>query len=212
MNETYIKNGGLLVLLILVLGSLLFNFIAISIIADQWELIDILTPFLLGPIIVFLRFTQIGLILLSIIYFIYRVRKGIIQAFIPLAINIGALLIVLFVPFTKIWLDRQFKSNWEDYQAIIEQVEKGEIAPDGDDELVMLPLEYQHLSKGGGEIMVDQSGGVKRVFFFTFRGVLDNFSGFMYRSDNSSPQPDDFYGDWKQIEQIHDHWFFCSSY
>ena len=43
--------------------------------------------------------------------------------------------------------------------------------------LIHLPKEYKHLSKGGGEILVEKTGKDLNIVFYTNRGMLDNFSG-----------------------------------
>ena len=128
----------------------------------------------------------------------------------PLCISMLFTLILIFVPFTSIWLDWQFKYHFAEYAAVIEQVEAGQIQPNARG-LAVLPETLRHLSRGGGEIWIDRDHGVTRVFFFTFRGVLDNCSGIMYRSDGARPDRHDFWGDWKQIEALRPNWYFCAS-
>lgn len=155
----------------------------------------------------------LGLLLLIIISFIalsFRIRKNRKWASFPLLINIGTLLIIIFVPFTSMWLNWQFNSNWQEYNEVVQLIEDGEIKPD-ENGAIRLPPKYRHLSKGGGWIEVEKKDGVTRIFFYTFVGVLDNFSGFMYSSDNSPPKRGDLGGDWKQIEQQRPNWFFCAS-
>ncbi len=88
-------------------------------------------------------------------------------------------------------------------------VEEGRIKPN-DIGLAKLPPEYRHISRGGA-IMVERDDGVTSVFFFTFRGVLDNFSGYMYRSNDTPPPQYLMGGDWVQIERKQPYWFFCAS-
>ena len=190
--------------------SILFGVVLIAITAMQWTLIESFTPFCFGPILLAMWAFLGLLILASIVYVPIEFAEDPAKAFIPLAINIAVLLIIWFVPFTSIHLDSEFSSNWNDYNEVVKSVEEGEISPD-DQGHVLLPQEYRHLSKGGGEIMIDTSDGVTRVFFFTFRGVLDNYSGVMYRSDDKPPQSGDFGEDWEQVVQKRPHWFFCAS-
>ncbi|MNR19056.1 hypothetical protein D3C85_1358200 [compost metagenome] len=58
--------------------------------------------------------------------------------------------------------------------------------------------------------MIQEHGG--DVFFFTFRGILDNFSGFIYSSSDQEPQQEDFGGDFKEIKRIDNNWYWVSSY
>jgi hypothetical protein len=129
----------------------------------------------------------------------------------PLAINLAVLATLWFVPFTRLWLAREFRMNWEGYNEVIALVETGEIQPSTRYGLATLPQEYCGLSRDC-EILIDTSDDVTRVFFFTFRGVLDNFSGYMYRSDDRPPDSLDFAGDWHETEEVRPHWYWMSSY
>ena len=52
---------------------------------------------------------------------------------------------------------------------------------------------------------------VPAIFFFTFRGILDNFSGFIYRSDDNPPLNGDFSGDFVEMKKLRSHWFWAAS-
>ncbi len=197
---------------IMAIISVMFGIDFIVLLAFQWILVDYLTPFCMVPLLIVMSVILLILIGGSLIYLPLQFKKNRWRATLPLVINLIVFLIVWFVPFTDIWLDFQFKSNWEEYTKVVHLIEEGEIqVPQDGYGLVLLPKEYRHLSRGGGEVIVDTRGGVTRVFFFTFRGILDNFSGFMYRSDDTPPSPYDFGGDWKQIIKLRPHWYFCAS-
>ncbi|MEK1832858.1 hypothetical protein AAAC51_39785 [Priestia megaterium] len=57
------------------------------------------------------------------------------------------------------------------------------------------------MSKGGGDIVVETKGKAKSILFFTYRGMLDNFSGFVYNPNDNKPSKSDFNGDFKQIKK-----------
>ena len=65
--------------------------------------------------------------------------------------------------------------------------------------------------------MIDQTGGVTRVLFFTYRDMFDDFAGYLYRSDNLSPQPDDFSArpyrlrSWQSFIWLQSNWFFVNN-
>lgn len=90
-------------------------------------------------------------------------------------------------------------------------IEEGKLQPNeyGQAEL---PPEYRHLSQGGGEILVDTSDGVTSVFFYTFREILDNFSGYMYGSNDTPPIQDFMGGDWAETTRKEPYWYFCASF
>ena len=185
-----------------------FAIVFIFTLAIQWNLVEVFTPFLAAPLILCLWSIFLILAIASIIYIPLKFNRNRIKAFLPFTINMLVFLIAWFVPFTSIWLDIKFQTSKAGYEEVIVMVEDGRLQP-GQFGYVNLPIEYQYLSSGG-RIKVDMSDGVTSVFFFTFLGVLDNYSGYMYRSDGTSP-PQGLFGDWAEIVQKQPDWFFCSS-
>jgi hypothetical protein len=194
-----------------IIASIFFGFCIITFTALQWILIDILTPFCIGPVILISFLCLILMLLASVIYIPFRIKKHLVEAFAPLVINVATCAIIWFVPFNNIWLDIVFSANWQGYNEVVQMVERGEIGL-VTGKAVQLPQKYQYLSTGGGDIIIEKQDGVTSILFFTYRGVLDNYSGYVYRSDNSPPPEDDLLGPWKQVMQKKPHWFFCGSY
>lgn len=92
-------------------------------------------------------------------------------------------------------------------------VENGTLKPNvsHDSTLIHLTKKYQHLSKGGGEIVLEKKPRGYSVLFFTYRGILDNFSGFVYVSNDQKPLKNDFDGDFKEIERLERNWYWVGS-
>ena len=59
--------------------------------------------------------------------------------------------------------------------------------------------------------MIEHNSNSLSVLFFTYRGVLDSFSGFVYSSNDERPVNGDFDGDWHEVKQIEPHWYFVAS-
>jgi hypothetical protein len=190
--------------------SNIFGIILIATTFWQWDLVDYVTPFLVGPLLLCLLGGLLTPIIASVIHLIVNLKQRLSRAFQPLLVNLITLLLILFVPLTEIWLDLEFRLNWSGYNEVVQMVIEGTLEPD-DIGLVRLPAEYRHLSKGGGDIIVDSSDGTLSVFFFTFRGILDNYSGFMYRSNDTPPTGEYTIGDWRQVIRKRPHWYFCVS-
>jgi hypothetical protein len=140
------------------------------------------------------------------------------RAWLPLVINFGALLIVVVGLLTRpgyMYHELKFRWNQDRYDEVIRLVGEGRVQPDPDG-FALLPPEYWFLSSCGGEIMIDMSGGVTRVFFFTYRDMFDDFAGYQYRSDNQPPERNDFsnrpnaYRGCGRIEQKRPYWFYCN--
>jgi hypothetical protein len=111
------------------------------------------------------------------------------------------------IDFTDLWLRAYFAVGRSGREEIVRQVQAGELRPDAGSRLIRLPAGYRWLSLDGGEIVVDRD----KILFFTFRGVLDHFAGFVYSPDGSMPTDDDFQGDYFLIRQMDVSWYYVSS-
>ncbi|XCN73337.1 MAG: hypothetical protein Q3M24_00860 [Candidatus Electrothrix aestuarii] len=181
--------------------------------AGFWELIDILTPFIFPLILMGVLVIFWATLAWSLVHVLRKKRYKKTFAFFPLGMQLLALLIIMTVPFSSIMLDLDFKRHLKEREKVVSRVISGELKPNvaHNTSLILLPDDQKYLSKGGGEIMVEKHSGETSVFFFMFRGVLDNFSGFMYRSDDSNPQRDDFDGDFFEIKRINENWYWAAS-
>jgi hypothetical protein len=192
----------------LAMVSIWFGVSLIAVAFFQWKLEEYLTPFLLNPLFLCLLAALGLLVVASIIYLLLNLKNPK-QAVQPLLINVATGLVFFFVPFTDIWLALEFRSNLKDYNEVVDLVEEGHLQPN-DIGLARLPQKYHGLSQGD-DIIIDTSDGTLSVFFFTFRGILDNYSGFMYRSDDTPPGNGIAWGDWFQVERKRAQWYFCAS-
>ena len=174
----------------------------------QWSIVDIVTEFLIGPIwlIVFGFF-----IVITVRDVIYLFKN---KDWKPVSIQVLTTLLLFFFPFTEIVLDIDFKINKSEREKVTELVENGTLKPNVsyNSTLIHLPKKYEHLSKGGGEIEVEKTDKGYYILFFTYRGILDNFSGFVYSPNDQKPSKRTFDGDFKQIEKLKENWYWVGSY
>lgn len=176
-------------------------------------MIDSLTPFLFIPLAGALWLLFLISVIVSLVS-LYRKRKLGKVAWLPIGINIAAILIVFFVPFTELWLKVNFALYKADREKVVQEVYSGNLQPNvrKNSPLIKLGSNYPNLSVGGNEFVVQEYNGRKYVFFFTFRGILDNYSGFLYVPDGGDPK---LYSDLNeedstQIVKYDDHWFYAS--
>jgi hypothetical protein len=47
--------------------------------------------------------------------------------------------------------------------------------------------------------------------FYTYRVILDNWSGFIYSSDGTVPDGDRFNADFKEVKKYSTHWYWVSA-
>ncbi|MGG0509380.1 hypothetical protein ABE078_18080 [Priestia megaterium] len=188
--------------------SLVSSLLVILISFFQWDLVDLITEFLMLPIWLgvyasFIIMTGWALVHL----FKYKYWQ-------PFIIQLITILIWFFFPFDQVNLDMNFKIHQDKREEIAVKIESGILKPNVsyNSSLIHLPKEYNQLSKGGGDIVLETKGKKKSILFFTYRGMLDNFSGFVYAPNDQRPLKSDFDGDFKQIEKVHKNWYYVSSY
>ncbi len=162
------------------------------------------------PLVEGLQFVLVALILASLFYLPFRAERGVKWAALPLAINVGTLIIVQLVPFADLWETLRFRWRISQYEAVAQMVESGELLP-GEGGVINLPEMYRYLSADNGRIYVETDGESMAIFFFTERNAPRNFSGYLYRGDNNPPQQGDFLGRWRYVAQKQAHWYFCIS-
>jgi len=163
------------------------------------------------PLTTGMEFILFAFILSSIIYLAYRVKQGVKLAAIPLAINIGTLIIIRLVPFSQVWEDVRFEWQAQSFERVANLVVAGELVPDANN-VVTLPFRYRSLTSEKGQIWATKEDGVTIIFFPIDIGDPQSFAGYIYRSDNLPPQGDEFGGQWRFVTQKRPFWFFCASY
>ena len=181
--------------------------------ALKWSIIGRITPFLYMPLagVVWLIFICSGIASLR-----YCIKYKIIgfRAFVPVSAIVLGVLIVTFVPFTDLWLRFYFSFYKEARNEIVRKVQNGELKPnvDHNPRLIDLGNAYPLVSMGGNDIIVEGHNREKYVFFFTFRGILDNYSGFLYVPVGKSPSMFRDLSE-QQVTQnvpLEENWYFTS--
>lgn len=152
-----------------------------------------------------------GLFFLSFIGAIIKLFKK--KDWKPFGVQVITLLLLFIIPFNQIVLDIDFKLNKSERDEVISKIQDRTFKPNvsHNSSLIHLPDEYVHLSKGGGDIVIEKQGENYSVLFFTFRGVLDGFSGFVYSTNDTEPQLHSLGEEFKEIIKIDENWFFVAS-
>ncbi len=195
------------------LVALLVSFILVAFTAFFWSLIDIFTPFLMPFLMGAVWIFFIAVFVWSLIHVCRKKRFKRPKAYAPLVVQIVSAVVVITVPFTSIMLDIDFRLRHKEREAVVSKVLSGELKPNiqHNSSLIHLPDRYRHLSKGGGVVVVERHDGATYIFFYTFRGILDNFSGFMYRSDDTPPRDGDFAGDFFESKRLEKNWYWAAA-
>lgn len=195
----------------IVIFSIISSLILILLQIIRWSLFEVLTPFIEPFFEIIIYGLFLATLIWSIIYFLRNVKIIGKYALIPILIHVLTVIIVISVPFTNIVVDLNFKVNNSERQKVVSLIEDSDIQTKSStgSYLIELPREYKHLSSGG-QIVIEKNESNVSILFYTYRGVLDNFSGYIY-SANGFLREDIFYGDYKQIKKITEHWFWVSS-
>ncbi len=168
--------------------ALIISIIIITYKTLEWTIIDKISIFLHIIVFPILGLIFFSIFIINIISLIKTIRKGII-AFIPIIIQVTTVLIIVFVPFTDIWLKIYFMKYRTEREIIVKEIYNGELFPNikHNSKIISLGKEYPYVSMGGNEIIINEYDGYKNILFYTFRGILDNYSGFLYVPKGGNP-------------------------
>ncbi len=181
--------------------------------ALRWTLVDLigLYPLLLLQALVGLVF--LSAMVWSILYVVFR-RNAKWRDVIPLLICVTAIVAVTTLPFTSLWLMYNFSSHRTVREQIVQDILTGTLQPDksSSHSLVKLGLDTPAVSMGGNEVIVEKHEGDTYILFFTFRGILDNYAGFLYVPENGDPKL--FYdlneSDSTELVKYDTNWYYVS--
>jgi hypothetical protein len=180
----------------------------------RWTLVEYLTVFL-EPLVeaVATIFFVVSLIW-SAIHLLRQRKKEVMNAALPLGVNVVTVLLVVFVPFTRLTIAFDFRVHCATRTEVARDVLAGkyekEIKHRGSGDLIPLPGRLFYLSSGG-EIVRERRGNDTLILFFSFRGVLSSFSGFVYSPDDRPPENGDFNARFSEIDRLRQNWFWVSS-
>jgi len=120
------------------------------------------------------------------------------------------ILVFLMIPFNALSTQSDFAFYRNKREKIVTLILNDQLIADNN-EFVVLPDKYKGTSSGGS-VHVVKTEQTTKIFFYTFVGILDSFSGFAYMSDDHPLEFDDPEGDFKEIIQLDSHWFWFTSY
>ncbi|MBG9685597.1 hypothetical protein [Bacillus mycoides] len=174
----------------------------------KWYLVQLVTPF-------FMPFVSIAIYGSFFIIFIIGIINFIkCKNWKPLVIQLIIIIICIYVPFVKIYMKLDFIIYKEDRKQVIELIEQKKLIPNVEynNEMIHLPKQFVSTSKNGGDILVQEKENSTLIFFYTYRGILDNFSGFIYSFNDIKPIKSDFNSDFKEIIKVEKNWYYVTSY
>ena len=193
--------------------SIIASFAIILLASLKWSIIDKITPFmympLAGAIWLFFIISTIASLTCMLKYKQIGTRT-----LLPFSVMVVAFLVVYFVPFTDLWLKADFSLYKKERTEIVRKIYNSTLKPNvsHNEYLIDLSDSYPLVSMGGNQIVVEEHAGLKYVFFYTFRGVLDNYSGFIYVPNGGAPKnySDLNESDSGQITHLAGNWYYAS--
>lgn len=136
------------------------------------------------------------------------------SCFAPIGIQVATLLLAIYVPFTQLWLKVDYAINKDQRNVVVNEVLGDQLIPnvEHNSSLINLGDKYPNLSRGGNDIFIEKHDNLTYIFFFTFRGILDNYSGYLYVPVGGSPEK---YSDLNEtevteIKHIENNWYLVS--
>jgi hypothetical protein len=149
----------------------------------------------------------------SVAYGIIRWKRDKRQAWLPAGVILATLTAIWFLPLRFLVIRLDFAINYNRRMEVVRLVEAGKLKPNVSykGRLVHLPPQYAALSPGDGNIQVEHNGAQTTITFYTFLGILGHASGFMYKSDDSTPGAGDFEEERWESEKVGRHWFWTGA-
>jgi hypothetical protein len=185
----------------------------IAVHAFEWSIVDRITPFLYLPLAGVVWWVVIGVGLASLTC-LTKIRAIGTRSFVPAAVIALSILIVTLVPFTDLWLKVDYARYKKERNEIVLKILRGDLTSNVsyNAKLIALGDRYPLVSMGGNEVIVEHHNGNTYILFYTFRGVLDNYSGFLYVSGGGSPS---LFSDLNeqattQIMPLGEDWYYAS--
>lgn len=153
--------------------------------ALEWSLADWLTPFLLAPLLVPVWLLMLG-VFASALFHAWR-RPW--REWLPALACIAAIAFALLAPFARWWLWADFHRRLAAREAVIADVQAGTLAPNVAHNASLIALDGRaQVSAGGNEVVVERHQGSVYLFFYTERGVLDRYAGYLWVAADGDPQ------------------------
>lgn len=190
-----------------------FTVITILTIFFEEDLFRILTPFFAPFILLFIFLGYLVLVLSSIVYIPFQIKKVSWRAFLPVIINLTTFLVVyyLYDAIGNFRIDIGFRLNeWRYEQSAnwaVRSLENGGLKlEEGKEITIPLPPLYKYLADRD-QIYVTRENGNYRIFFSRGGGMFEYSPGYMYHSGNVNPPLTD--GDIVCTRKIKPNWYDC---
>ncbi|WP_188815870.1 hypothetical protein [Hymenobacter cavernae] len=162
-----------------------------------------------------------GLFILLILSAVYWSRKTgkVEKPFGPFVFSLIATSFMLLFPFTALTLQVDFRLKQDAREEVVRMIMNKQINYDlTKTSRVDIPDKYENLSVGSPNVVVEKVDGEVCILFYTFRGLTDNSSGFVYVPNENTmtkfklrQYSNSIFYDPIEITNITDHWYFVAN-
>lgn len=162
--------------------------------------------FILFPVSACLIIGTIILTIIAVIHIIINRQDLSVKIFIPLTINLVFFIFLLYQPISTSLLQIEFTLKKDARMDIVEQFNEGKLELINE-HFYKIPATYRKkFISDGNEIF--QTGDL--LFFYHIRGVIDNFSGYVYSPSGEPPTSDDVQADIIYMKKMNQNWYYVS--
>jgi hypothetical protein len=190
-------------------------FTAIAITSCLGALISLLRWPLIGALSIFREpFLEIAIFgsfavafVWSIIHAIRMRTLPVSSRYAPFLTGVAAIVVFIFVPFTAIYLKIDFFIHVQSRTVAAERVIAERAGQPSNPYRDQIRLKWSEDEEG----VYQRSEQNDEVLFYTFRGLLEHFSGFVYSATDQPPSRTDFGGDLIEIRHLQKNWYFIAS-
>ncbi|ATP40337.1 hypothetical protein CSE16_09915 [Solibacillus sp. R5-41] len=116
--------------------------------------------------------------------------------------------LVIDRPLSPLFQNVEFSFKLDKREEVARQIINGEIKPSNESgNLFLVPKKYNNFSLSDGNEVMKMND---KLFFFTVRGILDNFSGYVFSPRGLEPTNEDVQATIIRMQKLNNNWYFVS--
>ncbi len=202
MEVFFIKNSYLTVYILLIVLAIINEMI------NQFSSNFIVWVLISLPLTLILFLFAIVLFIISVIYIFKYYKDTKVNSFLPLFLSIVLLFLLINRPFSPLFQTIEFSFNLDEREEVANQILNGEIQPSNERrDLFQVPEHHNQSSLSQGKEVLKMDD---KLFFFKVRGILDNFSGYVFSPDGTAPTNEDVQADIIELRKMNTNWYYVS--
>jgi len=129
---------------------------------------------------------------------------------VPIFITFLTFVIIAFAPLNEIYLSLDYIAYYNKRKEVIDVIYNQNLGQfNGNSYVYELPKKYKSLSYEG-EIVIENNYKNKIILFYTYRGIMDNFSGFIYIPNGYILHNEIFNSEIIQKVKINNNWYWVA--